>query len=90
MFVNIAEGYYMNRSGLFAALVIGAMLSACATSGTQVVTTADSSYKDTARSQQWWCSNFSSSCACSIDGQKTTCSLVYACLNSGNCKAAAQ
>ena len=75
----------MKRNGLFAAFVVCAMLSACATTGTRVSTTSDA-YKDMAKSQQWWCGNFGSTCTCSIDGQKTTCSLVYACLNSGDCK----
>jgi len=75
------------RNALFAALIAGAMLSACATSGTRVTTTSDA-YKDMTKSQQAWCNTFADSCTCSIDGNKTTCSLVYACLNSGNCKAA--
>ena len=76
-----------NIGGLLAALVFGTMLTACATTGTSTTSTSDG-YKDLAKSQQWWCSSFGSTCTCSIDGMKTTCSLVYACVNSGNCKAA--
>jgi hypothetical protein len=75
------------KSTLFAVLISGALLTACASPGTRVSTTSDA-YKDMAKSQQAWCGTFSDSCACSIDGNKTTCSLVYACVNSGNCKAA--
>jgi len=75
--------------GLFTALALGALLTACASTGTSVGSTSDA-YKDMARSQQWWCGTFGNTCTCTIDGMKTTCSLVYACLNSGNCKAAAQ
>ena len=73
---------------LLAAVALATMLTACATTGTRATSSSDS-YKDLARSQQWWCGTFGSSCTCAIDGMKTTCSLVYACLNSGNCKAAA-
>ena len=75
-----------SKGGLLAALIFGSMLAACASTGTSVNSSSDA-YRDMAKSQQWWCSNFQSSCTCSIDGMKTTCSLVYACLNSGNCKA---
>ena len=69
------------------ALVAAAMLAGCASPGTRVNTTSDA-YKDMAKSQQAWCGTFADSCSCSIDGNKTTCSLVYACVSSGNCKAA--
>jgi len=75
-----------SKGGLLAALILGTMLSACATTGTSVTSSSDA-YKDLAKSQQWWCSSFGQTCTCSIDGMKTTCSLVYACVNSGNCKA---
>ena len=75
-----------SKSGLLAALAAAAMLTACATTGTNVSSSSDS-YKDLAKSQQWWCGTFGQTCTCSIDGMKTTCSLVYACVNSGNCKA---
>lgn len=74
--------------GLFTALALGALLTACASTGTSVSATSDS-YKDLAKSQQGWCGTFGNTCTCTIDGMKTTCSLVYACLNSGNCKTAA-
>jgi hypothetical protein len=77
----------INR-GLLAAAVLGTMLTACATTGTRATSSSDG-YKDLAKSQQWWCGTFGSTCTCSIDGVKTTCSLVYACMSSGNCKAAA-
>jgi hypothetical protein len=73
--------------GLLAALAFGMMLTACATTGTNATSSSDA-YKDLAKSQQWWCGTFGSSCTCTIDGMKTTCSLVYACVSSGNCKAA--
>jgi hypothetical protein len=38
-----------------------------------------------AKSQQWWCGTFGETCTCYLDGVRTTCSLVNACLNSGNC-----
>ena len=75
------------NGGLFAALIVGTMLAGCATSGTRVSGASDS-YRDLARSQQWWCGTFNATCGCTIDGVPATCSLVYACLNSGNCKAA--
>lgn len=76
-----------SKSGLIAALIAGAMLTACASTGTKVSASSEV-YRDMAKSQQWWCSSFSGSCGCSIDGQATTCSLVAACMNSGNCRAA--
>ena len=75
------------KSGLLAAVALGVMLAACASTGTRVSTASDG-YKDMARSQQWWCGTSKDNCTCSIDGVQTTCSLVYACMNSGNCKAA--
>ncbi len=68
-------------------LVVVAVLAGCASPGTRVTTTSDA-YKDMAKSQQAWCGTFADSCTCSIDGNKTTCSLVYSCVSSGNCKAA--
>lgn len=73
------------NGGLLAALALGIMLTACATTGTNATSTNDAG-KDLAKSQQWWCNSFGSTCTCAIDGMKTTCSLVYACVNSGNCK----
>ena len=67
------------------AVLLCALLPACATTEKRV--TADSEgYKSMARSQGWWCSQFG--CECTIDGLPATCSLVAACLNSGNCKRA--
>ncbi|HEY1328390.1 MAG TPA: hypothetical protein VGI14_15720 [Casimicrobiaceae bacterium] len=74
------------RSGLFVAVVLGAMLAGCAATGTRV-TSSSEGYKDMAKSQGWWCSTFSSTCTCYMDGVQTTCSLVQACVSSGNCKA---
>jgi hypothetical protein len=77
------------KSGLLAALCLGALLAGCAAPGTKVTTTGPL-YKDMAGSQQWWCNGSATSgtCSCSIDGMKTTCSLAQACVNSGNCKVA--
>jgi hypothetical protein len=76
------------KRGWLMALALGVVLTVCASTGTQVSSNSDG-YKDLAKSQQAWCSTFGNTCTCSIDGMKTTCSLVYACLNSGNCKATA-
>ena len=73
--------------GTAAALVACTMFTACAATGTRVNASSDG-YRDMAKSQQAWCNTFSSSCGCAIDGQQATCSLVQACLNSGNCKPA--
>jgi hypothetical protein len=62
-----------------------ALVAACATPATRVTSTSDG-YKSMARSQQWWCSQFG--CGCTIDGVQATCSLVAACINSGNCQRA--
>ncbi len=75
-----------SRFAWFAALLACAIAAGCATTGTRVSTTSDT-YRGMASSQQWWCGTFGDTCQCSIDGVKTTCSLVYACLQSGNCKA---
>jgi len=75
------------KSGILAALILGVMLSGCAATGTRMTSKGDS-YKGMANSQQWWCSSFGSTCGCSIDGMKTTCSLAQACLSSGNCTVA--
>jgi len=82
------KGFDMKtKNGLFAALILSTMLAACATTGTRVSTTSDT-YRDLAKGQQTWCGAFGDTCTCYLDGIKTTCSLVFACLNSGNCKAA--
>jgi hypothetical protein len=77
------------RTSLFAAVVLGVMLAGCAATGTKVSSTS-TTYKDMAKSQGWWCGSFNSTCTCSLDGVQTTCSLVQACLSSGNCKVAQQ
>ena len=74
------------KGGLLAAALACALLSACATSGTKVATTSET-YKGMAGGQKHWCEMFGG-CTCSIDGIQTTCSLVWACLNSGNCRLA--
>ena len=74
-------------SRLFAALVVGATLAGCATTGTKVSSNSEP-YRELAKSQQLWCSSFKDACTCAIDGTRTTCSLVYACVNSCNCKGA--
>jgi len=71
----------------FLSIIACTLLSACATTGTRVTSNSDT-YKSMSSSQQWWCSQFG--CGCTLDGQPTTCSLVQACLNSGNCQRAAQ
>ncbi|MFO1414564.1 MAG: hypothetical protein U1F10_11805 [Burkholderiales bacterium] len=75
------------RTGFAVALVVSAMLAGCAATGTRM-TSKSESYKGMVSSQQWWCNSFGSTCGCSIDGQKATCSLAQACLNSGNCSVA--
>ena len=77
------------KRGLFTALALGVLLTGCAATGTQVSARSDG-FKDLAKSQQPWCSTFGNTCSCAIDGLKTTCSLVYSCVNSGNCTTAAQ
>ncbi len=78
----------MNRKrSLGLVLVAGFLVGGCASPGTKV-TTSNAAYRDMTHSQQAWCSTFSSSCGCTIDGDRATCSLAYACLNSGNCKVA--
>jgi hypothetical protein len=76
-----------SKRGLFAAVVLGVLLAGCAATGTRV-TSSSNTYKDMAKSQGWWCGSFGSTCTCAMDGVHTTCSLVQACLSSGNCKAA--
>jgi len=71
--------------GTLVAMMMCALLSACATSGTRVTSNSET-YKSMAGGQQWWCSSFG--CSCTIDGQPATCSLVEACLSSGNCQRA--
>jgi len=75
------------HGGTLAAIVLCALLSACATSGTRVTSNSDT-YKSMAHSQQGWCSQFG--CGCSVDGQPATCSLAAACLNAGSCQRATQ
>lgn len=77
------------KSGFLGALMLSALLSGCAATGTQVTSTGQL-YKDMASSQQWWCTGSATSgtCGCTIDGMKTTCSLAQACVSSGNCKVA--
>ena len=67
------------------AVALCAMLAACASSGTRVTTDSDA-YKTMARSQQWWCSQFDSTCGCMLDDQKVTCALASTCVNTGSCK----
>lgn len=69
--------------GLLAA-ALGLFLSACAAPGTKVTTTSET-YKGMAGGQRTWCEMFGG-CSCSIDGVQTTCSLAFACLESGNCR----
>jgi len=85
---NPKKGDAMKTSAttLLAALLCG-LLGACASTGTRVSSTSDM-YKETAKTQQAWCSQLG--CSCSIDGVPASCSLVSACLNSGNCQRAAQ
>lgn len=74
-------------SAFVAALIMGAMLAGCAATGSRMTTTT-ATYKDMSASQRWWCDSFGSTCGCTIDGMKTTCSLAQACVSSGNCKVA--
>ncbi len=67
------------------ALMFCGLLGACASTGTQV-SSDGGAYKTMASSQQWWCNGVGAGCECTMDGMKTTCSLVQACLSSGNCK----
>ena len=76
----------MKLKGALIGVLFACAAAGCATTGTRT-TTESAAYKDMARSQQWWCGTFKDTCACSIDGMQTTCSLVAACMNSGNCKA---
>jgi len=75
------------RSGTLAAVILCALLSACATTGTRVSGASDT-YKSMAGTQQGWCSQFG--CGCTLDGQPATCSLVATCLATGSCQRAAQ
>jgi hypothetical protein len=77
----------MKRISSVLAVMLCATFAGCASTGTKVSADSDM-YKSMARSQQGWCSQFG--CGCSIDGLPTTCSLVAACLHSGNCKQVAQ
>ncbi|HEY3180637.1 MAG TPA: hypothetical protein VGL25_17355 [Casimicrobiaceae bacterium] len=76
-----------NIYATFTAVVLSALLSACATTGTKATSSSDT-YKSMAKSQQAWCSQFG--CGCTLDGQPATCSLVAMCVNSGSCQAATQ
>ena len=76
----------MKTKGVFIGVLLACAVAGCATTGTRA-TTESAAYKDLAKSQQWWCGTFKETCSCSIDGMQTTCSLVAACVNSGNCKA---
>ena len=76
----------MKIKGALVTAILACAVAGCATTGTKT-TASSQGYKDLARSQQWWCGTFGQTCTCSIDGMQTTCSLVAACLNSGNCKA---
>ena len=71
------------KIGAFVAVVLCALLSACATSGTRV-STDSSFYKEMSKSQQQWCAQFG--CDCELDGARTSCPLVASCLNAGSCK----
>lgn len=78
----------MNATGKRLAIVaMCVLLTACASAGTRVTTKSDN-YKSMAQSQTPWCQTFG--CSCFLDGIRTSCSLVYACLNSGNCTRASQ
>ena len=79
----------MKTKGALIAAVLAIALAGCASTGTRVSSTSDT-YKNMANGQQGWCGQFGDTCTCSIDGVKTTCSLVWACLQSGNCKMASQ
>ena len=70
-----------------APLLLCSLLFACASAGTRVTSTSQT-YKDLSRSQQAWCAQVG--CACYLDGVQTSCSLVFSCLNSGNCQRASQ
>ena len=75
--------------GVLAALAVSIALAGCAATGTRATSTSQG-YKDLARSQQWWCGTFGQTCTCTIDDMKTTCSLAFSCVQSGNCKTASQ
>ena len=73
----------MNATGKRLAIVaLCALLTACASAETRVTAKSDN-YKSMAQSQSWWCQTFG--CSCTLDGMRTSCMLVEACLNSGNC-----
>jgi hypothetical protein len=80
------RGTNMNKSWL-AVAALSLLLGACATEGTRASSNSDT-FKAMGNSQQWYCKQFG--CGCTLDGQPVTCSLVYACLRSGNCERAAQ
>jgi outer membrane biogenesis lipoprotein LolB len=67
------------------AVAVCGMLAACASTGTKVTTNSDA-YKTMARSQQAWCSQFASTCGCTLDDQKVTCALASTCINTGSCQ----
>lgn len=74
----------MNIERGFLVAALSLLLSACASPGTKATTTSET-YKGMAGAQRTWCEMFGG-CSCSIDGVQTTCSLVFACLKSGNCR----
>lgn len=71
--------------GSLLAITLCAMLAACASTGTKVTTDSDA-YKAMARSQQAWCSQFGSTCGCTMDDQQVTCALASTCITTGSCK----
>ena len=75
------------QTTLLGMLMAAALLAGCASPGTRVTTSSDA-YRDMAKTQQAWCSTFSGSCACSIDGNRATCNLVYTCVSAGSCTTA--
>ncbi|MGH8685407.1 MAG: hypothetical protein ACREUM_08685 [Nitrosospira sp.] len=83
---------------LLAALFVFTLFaSGCATqsrdpippAGTAVSTTSEV-FRQAARGLQPDCGRFSSGCRCTLDGIETSCSLVFACLDSGNCERVAR
>jgi hypothetical protein len=75
----------MNSKGWLAIAALCTLLGACAAADTRVSSNSDF-YKTMGNSQQWYCKTFG--CGCTLDGQPATCSLVQACLSSGNCQRA--
>lgn len=75
------------KIALFSALVLSSLLTACAAPGTRVSTDSNF-YKDSARNQEAWCSQFG--CGCSLNGAPATCSLVSTCLSTNSCQQASR